>query len=176
MWQLNSVELDPMPNLNVGWRFLTGFLAVLWGGVCAAQEKPNYDRILPDLYLGGHVLKPPPGTRAVLNLCETDDPYKVPVYRWEPIFDVEPAPSIEWLKKQVDFIDAQRKAGMTTYVHCRNGVNRSGFVMVAFVMHDQKMTRDAALKFIRSKRSIVRPNPIFMDRLLEWEKFLKIGC
>ena len=138
-----------------------------------AQERPNYDLIDKNLYLGGFVKAPPPGTKAVLNLCETEDPYKVPDHRWVPINDVEPAPTLEWLKEQVDFIDAQRKSSKQTYVHCRNGVNRSVFVVTAYVMYSQNLTRDEALKLIRSKRPDVRPNPIFMERLLEWEKAIK---
>ena|ERR1700677_4057468 len=148
-------------------------LALLTCISCQAQEPPNYDRIDKNLFLGGHVKTPPPGTKAVLNLCEIEDPYKVAEHRWVPIKDVEPAPSLDWLKEQVEFIDAQRKAGRQTYVHCRNGVNRSGFVVTAYVMCSQNMTRDEALKFVRSKREGVRPNPIFMDRLLEWEKAIK---
>jgi protein-tyrosine phosphatase len=72
----------------------------------------------------------------------------------------------------VEFIDAERKADHQTYVHCRNGVNRSAFVVVAYLMYSEKMTRDEALKFVQAKRS-VRPNPIFMERLLEWEKEIK---
>ena len=30
---------------------------------------------------------------------------------------------------------AERQAGRITYVHCRNGVSRSGFVVVAYVMY-----------------------------------------
>ena len=35
--------------------------------------------------------------------------------------DAEPAPTLDWLRVQVEFIDAERAAGRTVYVHCRNG-------------------------------------------------------
>ncbi len=34
-------------------------------------------------------------------------------------------------------------------------------------------TRDQALEFLRSRRPGVRPNPAFMELLLEWERSLK---
>src|SRR5689334_18278539 len=53
--------------------------AAAWPCLLALQrhyvEGPNYSRIEDGLYLGGFVDAPPPGTRAVVNLCEQDDPY-----------------------------------------------------------------------------------------------------
>jgi hypothetical protein len=138
-------------------------------------ERPNYSQIRDGLYIGGYVKAPPPGTKAVLNLCRVADPYKVEVHVWEKIKDTTPAPSIDWLKKQVTFIDVQRQAGKTVYVHCRNGVSRSGMVVVAYVMFKEKLPRDKALAQVRSKRPITRPNPAFMVRLAEWERVLQIG-
>jgi protein-tyrosine phosphatase len=31
-------------------------------------------------------------------------------------------------------VDANRRAGRTTFVHCRNGVSRSGMVVTAYLM------------------------------------------
>jgi len=138
-------------------------------------EGPNYTLIRDKLYMGGYVKAPPPGTKAVLNLCRLADPYKVETQVWEKIKDTTPAPSIDWLRKQVKFIDEQRQAGKTVYVHCRNGVSRSGMVVVAYVMYKDKLPRDKALALVRTKRPITRPNPAFMKRLLEWERVLENG-
>jgi hypothetical protein len=143
-----------------------------WNQV-SQEGPPNYDRVENGLYLGGYVKTPPPGTKAVLNLCEIEDPDKALMHRWEPIKDVVPKPQLDWLRKQVEFIEVQRAAERTTYVHCRNGVNRSGMVMAAYLMSSHGWTRDEALKFLRTKRPDVRPNPNFMDLLLEWEKVVK---
>src|SRR5690242_7653966 len=83
------------------------------------REQPNYTQIEDGLYLGGYVREPPRGTRAVLNLCEVEDPYTTTVHRWEPIADTEPAPTLDWLREQVGFIKEQRDAGRTVFVHCR---------------------------------------------------------
>ncbi len=141
--------------------------------VSLTGEGPNYTLIREGLYLGGYVKAPPRGTKAVLNLCEIADPYKVETHVWESIKDSMPAPSIDWLRKQVKFIDEQRQAGKTVYVHCRNGVSRSGMVVVAYVMFKDKLPRDKALAQVRSKRPITRPNPAFMERLAEWDRVLE---
>jgi hypothetical protein len=38
------------------------------------DDGPNYAMIELGLFVGGNVIKPPPATSAVLNLCESDDP------------------------------------------------------------------------------------------------------
>ena len=136
------------------------------------REVP-YSLIEEGLYVGRYVPEPPPGTEAVINLCESEDSYQVGVCLWEPIRDAPPAPSIEWLRRVVGFITTQRQAGLTVYVHCHNGVSRSGMVATAYLMHEHDWTRDEALAFVRSKRPSVRPNPAFMPLLTEWEHALK---
>jgi protein-tyrosine phosphatase len=121
------------------------------------------------LYVGGLVPAPPPGTRAVLNLCETEDPYRAEVHKWEPIRDAEPAPTTDWLREQVAFVTAQREAGRPVYVHCRNGASRSIMVVTAYLMARDGVSRDEALARVRGKRPEARPNPGFLRLLKEWE-------
>jgi hypothetical protein len=137
------------------------------------REEENYSRVEEGLYQGGYGASPPPGTTAVLNLCEHEDRFRAEVHRWEPIRDAAPAPDLGWLRQMVEFVDAQRRAGRTTFVHCRNGVSRSGMVVVAYVMFKNGWGRDRALQFVRSKRPLTRPNPAFMDLLAGWEQALK---
>jgi hypothetical protein len=139
----------------------------------AADNAPAYSLIEEGLYVGPYVREPPPGTEVVLNLCETQDRYDADVHSWEPISDGGEAPSLEWLRHMVQFIDAQHRAGKTVYVHCSAGVSRSGLVAAAYLMHEHDWTRDEALEFLRSKRPQIRPNPAFMELLLEWEELLQ---
>ena len=132
-------------------------------------KKENYSAIEPGLYMGGSVEAPPPGTKVVINLCEIEDPYTVDRNVWESIPDGEPAPSLDWLRKMVAVVDEEQQAGRQTYVHCFAGISRSGMVVAAYEMFKNHWTRDQALEFIRSKRPQVKPNPAFMQRLLEWE-------
>jgi Dual specificity phosphatase, catalytic domain len=132
-------------------------------------EKENFDEIEPGLFMGGDVTAPPPGTTAVMNLCEKEDEYRCEIHVWEPIRDAAPAPSIAWLAKQVEFVEAQRAAGRTTYVHCFQGASRSGLVVTAYLMRKNRWTRDEALAFVRVHRPQARPNPAFMELLSQWE-------
>ena len=152
---------------------ILGIVGVRSGAEWYSREPPNYSRIEEGLWLGGFVPKPPTRTQAVLNLCETEDAYRADLTRWEPIRDAEPAPSLEWLSEQVEFIESSRAGGRVVYVHCRNGVSRSAMVVAAYLMRREGWSRDQSLEFLRSRRPIVRPNPAFMMLLLEWERKLK---
>jgi hypothetical protein len=152
-----------------------GLAATLWTVDRLTRDPPNYSQIEDGLFLGGSVPEPPSGTRAVLNLCEAPDPYQAEVHRWESIADAEPAPDIDWLRQQVEFVKEQRREGRRVFVHCRNGVSRSGMVVVAYEMSRNGWGRDEALAFVRSRREIVRPNPAFMRLLLDWERVVRAG-
>jgi hypothetical protein len=138
-----------------------------------SYPRTNYSSIEEGLYLGGILEEPPPGTRAVLNVGETKDPYSADVYCWEPIPDTGPAPSLDWLRRQVEFITEQRRAGFTVFVHCRAGISRSGMVVAAYLMARDGYTRDEAIELLRTKRPRVGPNPAFMELLLAWEEAVK---
>ncbi|MFO0969418.1 MAG: dual specificity protein phosphatase [Gemmataceae bacterium] len=181
--QLQPVPVRDGPAGNAGGRrralrqFLLAALVLLLllGAVYyfvdrATAIPPNYSFVEDGLYVGGSVDKPPPGTKAVLNLCEFRDSYKVDVEEWKKIRDAAPAPSLDWLRDRVAFIEAQRGADRTVYVHCLAGVSRGPMVTIAYLMRRHGWSRDKALAFVRDKRPEIRPNPAFMELLLEWEK------
>jgi hypothetical protein len=148
-------------------------LATGWLSPDEPGDLHNYSLIEDGLYLGGSVTEPPPGTRAVLNVGESEDSYRAEVHRWQPIRDAAPAPSIDWLRQQVEFVDQQRRAGLPAYVHCQAGISRGGMVVTAYLMARDGLTRDQALALIRTRRPMVRPNPAFMNLLLEWQEVVK---
>src|SRR5262249_29039953 len=130
-----------------------------------------YSLIEDGLYLGGAVVEPPPGTKAAVNVCGQKDSYSVEACIWEPIDGSDP-PSVDWLRKVVKFIDDERSAGRTVYVHCLAGMNRNGMVVAAYLMHEHAWNAEQALAFARKKRPQVQPNPGMMRLLGEWEKAL----
>jgi hypothetical protein len=154
-----------LPLAEFAHRFRGVLAAVLLGSVGVflfavwrlSREADNYSCIEDGLYLGGLVASPPPGTRAVLNLCENEDPYRAEFHLHEPISDGEPVPSIAWLRRAVAFVEENHRAGRTTFVHCRNGVRRGGMVVTAYLMLQHEWPLERALEFVRSRRPQVRP-------------------
>lgn len=132
------------------------------------REEP-YSLIEDGLYVGGSVPEPPPGTNAVLNLCDAPDRFEVEASQTAVITDGHKSPGIDWLRERVEFVDTQRKDGKTTYIHCNAGVSRSGLVITAYVMFKHNWSRDRALAYVKSKRPQIQPNPTFMKLLAEWE-------
>jgi protein-tyrosine phosphatase len=137
-----------------------------------SYEQP-YCLIEDGLFIGSSVNQPPLGIKAVVNLCGREDPYQVDASLWEPVFEGSAEPNLEWLGRVVEFIAVQRQAGRPTYVHCLAGMNRSGAVVTAYLMHEHGWGRDDALAFVREKRPVVQPNPTLMRLLAEWENALK---
>jgi hypothetical protein len=183
---VRRVRLLVRKGLRRWWRacLLVGALGLIGGiyifAALADREslresypKSNYSLIEEGLFLGGILSEPPPGVRAVLNVCETNDPYTAEVHRWEPIPDLGPAPELEWLRRQVEFIDEQRQAGRPVYVHCRAGINRSATVAAAYLMWRDRLTRDQALEVIRGKRPRICPFEVYQKYLSDWEKSLQ---
>lgn len=140
----------------------------------AVYQTTNYSSLKEGLYQGGHLAEPPPGTQAVLNVGELEDPYTMSVHHWKMIPDRAPAPTLDWLREQVEFIDEQRRAGRPVFVHCVAGISRSSLVTTAYLMWRDRCTRDEALARIRTRRPIAEPNQVFMELLAEWEKTLLI--
>jgi len=135
-------------------------------------EQP-YSLVENGFYIGSAVNQPPPGTKAVVNLCGREDPYQIEASLWTPIFEGGNEPNLDWLRQIVEFIAAQRNAGRPTYVHCYSGMNRSGAVVTAYLMYEHGWRRDDALVFLQSKREVVQPNPTLMRLLSEWEVALR---
>jgi hypothetical protein len=148
---------------------LIGLIVWLWLERSSAEER--WSRIEEGLYVGGATPAPPPGTKAIVNLCKQEDQYSVEVCLWEPIDGSEP-PSIDWVRRVVAFIDTQQRARKPNYVHCLAGMNRSGMVVTAYLMYKHDWTRDEALAFARSKRPLIQPNPTMLRVLAAWEKDL----
>lgn len=55
-------------------------------------------------------------------------------------------------------------------VHCAAGVSRSVSLILAYLIKYRSMSLPDAFRFVREKRTIVRPNRGFVQQLLEYEK------
>jgi protein-tyrosine phosphatase len=90
--------------------------------------------------------------------------------KWEPILEGGKLPDVDWLKGVVGFIDVQRRAQRTVYVHCLAGVDRSATVVTAYLMFEHGWGRDTALAQVKSKRPCACPDPTLMQLLADWER------
>jgi hypothetical protein len=147
-------------------------LVLLW--IRHADDQP-YSLVEAGLYVGSSVDRPPRGTQAVVNLCGRPDPYQVGPSLWAPIYEAGPGvaeekPTLDLLRRVVGFIDEQRRAGRTTYVHCMVGENRSGAVVTAYLMQEHRLARDEALAFLQHRRPAVKPDPNLMQLLADWDR------
>jgi hypothetical protein len=52
------------------------------------------------------------------------------------------------------------------------GISRSTTLLIAYLVRYRGMTSDDCLKHVRSRRSIVNPNPGFWNQLKQYEKIL----
>lgn len=152
---------------------LAGLGVWLWLRWLEHSYDAPYSRIEDGLYVGIAVEQPPPGTKAVLNLCGRKDAYEVEAVLWEPILEGGKDPDIAWLRRMVEFIDAQQRAGRITFVHCIAGMNRSGMVVTAYLMFKHNWSRDRALTFVQSKRPQIQPNPSLLRLLGDWQIVLQ---
>ena len=151
-----------------------GLAVWFWLGWLEQSYDLPYSLIEDGLYLGSSVREPPPGTQAVVNLCGREDPYKVDASLWEPILEGGPQePDLPWLKRVVAFITEQRDAGRTTYIHCMNGVNRSAFVTIAYLMAKHGLSRDEAFALVRARRPAIQPSPELLVLLDGWQDALR---
>jgi atypical dual specificity phosphatase len=55
-------------------------------------------------------------------------------------------------------------------VHCFAGMSRSATIVIAYLLVTTPMTVGEATEFVRSKRSVIRPNCGFIEQLKQYEK------
>lgn len=73
----------------------------------------------------------------------------------------------------LQFIEAGKKDGGATLVHCRVGVSRSATICIAEVMNEMGLSFPRAYCFVRARRLnvIIQPHLRFTYELLKWEEY-----
>ena len=75
---------------------------------------------------------------------------------------------IQYFGECLNFIKGNEKI----LVHCMAGVSRSATIVIAYLMWNQKLKFEEALKKVKEKRPIVDPNEGFVKQLEIFEKYL----
>lgn len=78
----------------------------------------------------------------------------------------------EVLPSCFEFIQSAKSKDGKILVHCRGGVNRSATVVLAWMMHGEKMILKDAWHLLRSKRSVVSPHEQYIAQLKDYEQEL----
>ncbi len=88
-------------------------------------------------------------------------PNDVRIYRYE-FEDNRHIDISKWLEEILPIIHNETGNGL---IHCREGRSRSATILIAYIMQYYNKTYDDALEYVRSKRSVVKPNPGFERQL-----------
>ena len=86
-------------------------------------------------------------------------------------YDVEHFDLEDYFDEASKFIHDSLKV-TNTLVHCMAGISRSTTLLIAYLIRYRGMKSDDALSHVRSRRSIVNPNPGFWNQLKQYEKIL----
>ena len=87
------------------------------------------------------------------------------------VLDTPQATILPYLERALDFMDAGIKSG-GCLVHCQRGVSRSASFVIAYLMKTQRLCAEDAIKQVKQRRRIVKPNTGFVKQLKEWEAML----
>ncbi|XP_066981433.1 dual specificity protein phosphatase 19 [Macrobrachium rosenbergii] len=95
-------------------------------------------------------------------------------YKTKEVLDTPSCRIIDILDECCDFIHNVVVGGGCVLVHCNAGVSRSASVVIAYLMRYYGMNYEEAFKFVKTKRSFIRPNTGFVEQLKEYEKKLGV--
>jgi protein-tyrosine phosphatase len=82
------------------------------------------------------------------------------------------APTIEQLTRGSKFIEEEVKKGGKVYIHCRYGEERGPTMTIAYLIWSG-LTFDDAFTLVKKVRSFIRPVPVQIARLKEFEKLIE---
>eukprot|EP01017_Pseudomicrothorax_dubius_P002044 TRINITY_DN0_c77_g1_i1.p1 TRINITY_DN0_c77_g1~~TRINITY_DN0_c77_g1_i1.p1 ORF type:complete len:235 (+),score=25.34 TRINITY_DN0_c77_g1_i1:59-763(+) len=72
----------------------------------------------------------------------------------------------------IDFINENRRRGVSVFVHCMAGISRSSTIVLAYLMHSEGYSLRDAMNHCVTRRPIVKPNPGFYHQLQRYEQQL----
>lgn len=130
-------------------------------GSAAAAE----DRRLLESYRVSHVL-----------ICHPKLPEAHPgrfKYARMPVDDRPCSNLLELLPDALDFLEAARRKGHRTLVHCLRGISRSACCVIALLMFERGFSFEEAWQVCEKQRPIIYPNIGFQQQLRYFEVLLR---
>jgi predicted protein tyrosine phosphatase len=76
---------------------------------------------------------------------------------------------LEHFHTGIVFIEEVRKTGGKVLVHCQGGISRSTSFIIAYLMKVYNKPFEFCHKYLRSKKSSIKPNDNFLIQLRAWE-------
>ena len=74
------------------------------------------------------------------------------------------------LTRILKFVNYHQAQGCNVLVHCEKGISRSATVVVAYLMHSHTWSLARAMRYVKSRRGIIKPNQGFLALLASLEK------
>jgi predicted protein tyrosine phosphatase len=111
----------------------------------------------------------------VKTLIETSwkSSFQTPKYLRCPISDKSDSNIKAHFETAHSFIkNALAKENGVVLIHCQAGVSRSSTICISYLMAVEGMSHDAAFAYVKSKRSVINPNPGFRKCLKDFEESL----
>ena len=87
-------------------------------------------------------------------------------------YDEEATDLLKYFDGTYKFIRSAREKGGKVLVHCKMGISRSASVTISYLMKERGTPLEETLAYVRSRRSIVKPNKSFFKQLQVHEGML----
>ncbi|KAI0745125.1 phosphatases II [Earliella scabrosa] len=144
---------------------------------------PQASEIIPGLFVSDLYTATSPAVIQQLGITHVLSVMRRPSYRYPrsiehlcvPVDDRTDDNLLDYLDHAIRWIrGALAKPDGRVLVHCVWGMSRSASVAVAFLIVARGMALDEALRVVRARRRVARPNPGFVAQLRVYERVTRL--
>jgi predicted protein tyrosine phosphatase len=139
-------------------------VALVLPGLCMGSQDVTQDNDILKKHSVTHILSL--GTKPIL----LDEALS---HMYIPVLDLPETNIISSLDQCFTFIDNAIQSGGCVFIHCNAGISRSASVVIAYLMRTECMNYQQAFLHLKKRRSVVNPNPGFVQQLKDYEKIIK---
>jgi protein tyrosine phosphatase len=97
-------------------------------------------------------------------------------FQYQTLFTTDDDDSmlLEHMLEAIHFMESALVNGGNVLVHCSRGVNRSGAMLIGYLMMSEGLSYSEALAVAREARPCISPRAGMMEQLLTWEQVLSM--